>query len=95
MKINTTLVTDTVYTDSTLQDSGLYEYKVAAVDTADDIGTMSSGQTVLFQNRLRLAVSSAGFGKRRDHSSVVFDSKIWVIGGMNTSGKLGDVWYIE
>lgn len=38
------------------------------------------------------ATSNAAFSKRKDHSSVVFDNKIWVIGGFDTTNK-NDVWY--
>jgi hypothetical protein len=38
---------------------------------------------------------AAAFGKRAGHRSVVFDNKIWVIGGRdaNTQKPLNDVWY--
>ena len=40
------------------------------------------------------ATSAAGFSKRRSHASVVYDGKIWVIGGLNEYyGSLNDVWY--
>ena len=39
------------------------------------------------------ATASASFSKRRVHTSVVFDNKMWVIGGYNGSSNLNDVWY--
>jgi hypothetical protein len=44
------------------------------------------------------AVDSANFPKRRGHTSVVFNSKIWVIGGLADNGSGGfddknDVWH--
>jgi leucine-zipper-like transcriptional regulator 1 len=42
-----------------------------------------------------LATAHAGFGGRYDHRSVVFDNRIWVIGGRNTTSwdPLNDVWF--
>jgi hypothetical protein len=34
-----------------------------------------------------------GFVPRRGHTSLVFDNKIWVIGGTSYSGVINDVWY--
>lgn len=43
------------------------------------------------------ATLSAAFGNRAYHSCVVFDNKIWLIGGQRLSGStwedMGDVWY--
>ncbi len=39
------------------------------------------------------ATSSAGFSGRSGHTSLVFDSKMWVIGGHDISTFLKDVWY--
>jgi dihydrofolate reductase len=36
--------------------------------------------------------SSAKFSARHSHTSVVFDDKMWVIGGNNGSSRLNDVW---
>jgi dihydrofolate reductase len=38
------------------------------------------------------ATASAGFSTRRSHSSVVFDGKIWVIGGTDGTNIFNDVW---
>jgi hypothetical protein len=38
------------------------------------------------------ATASAGFSTRRSHSSVVFDGKIWVIGGTDGTNYFNDVW---
>ncbi len=38
------------------------------------------------------AASSAAWGRRYSHTSVVFDNKMWVIGG-TSSGSSNDVWY--
>lgn len=40
-----------------------------------------------------LATESADYGARAAHSSVVFDGKMWVIGGFDDTGKIkNDVW---
>jgi hypothetical protein len=40
-----------------------------------------------------LATGSAGFPPRRNHTSVVFDNKIWIIAGKIDSISQKDVWY--
>ena len=39
------------------------------------------------------ATDSAGWSARTNHSSVVYDNKIWVIGGYDPTGFKRDVWY--
>ena len=39
------------------------------------------------------ATESAPWTPREAHSSVVFDGKIWVIGGQDTEDRTNDVWY--
>ncbi len=39
------------------------------------------------------ATDSAGWSARSNHSSVVFDNKIWVIGGYDPTGFKRDVWF--
>ena len=39
------------------------------------------------------ATASASFSTRRGHTSVVFNNKMWVIGGYTGSSNLNDVWY--
>jgi hypothetical protein len=36
---------------------------------------------------------AAGFAARQYHSSVVYNNKIWVIGGQTSGGNVNDVWY--
>ncbi|MDD2717294.1 MAG: SUMF1/EgtB/PvdO family nonheme iron enzyme [Candidatus Wallbacteria bacterium] len=40
-----------------------------------------------------LAAANAGWGIRSSHSSVVFDNKMWVIGGYSINNICNDVWY--
>ena len=41
------------------------------------------------------ATPNANFSKRQSHSSVVFNNKIWVIGGGDNTSFYNDVWYSE
>jgi len=36
---------------------------------------------------------NAPFVARNLHSSIVFDSKLWIIGGSSDSGWRNDIWY--
>ena len=38
------------------------------------------------------ATVNADWGERRGHTSVVFDSKMWVMGGATSGGRYADVW---
>jgi hypothetical protein len=39
------------------------------------------------------ATPAAEFSPRSDHSSFVYQDKIWVVGGRDSTGYLNDVWY--
>ncbi|UII76806.1 hypothetical protein LV716_03170 [Flagellimonas sp. HMM57] len=42
------------------------------------------------------ATDAAAFGERAFHTSITFDGKLWVIGGLRSNGtRLNDVWYSE
>lgn len=41
------------------------------------------------------AVSSAPWTPRKGHAAVVFDGKIWLLGGVDSSGVTNDVWFSE
>ncbi|HET9864790.1 MAG TPA: Ig-like domain-containing protein [Steroidobacteraceae bacterium] len=41
----------------------------------------------------RLDTANAPFGGRFDHGAVVFDDRMWVIGGTTASGRANDVWW--
>ena len=93
VKINASVIENTVFADSALAEDGAYEYLVTAVDPATNEGERSSAITVGFQSRFDLVTTSAPFGMRRAHSAVVFDSAIWVIGGWSATGQYNnDVW---
>jgi hypothetical protein len=79
-----TQTTDTDFsggTFSTTSISGTGE--PAKVQLAVDLSSLGFSQ----------ATSSAQWSARYLHTSVVFDNKIWVIGGVATDGFKNDVWY--
>ncbi len=39
------------------------------------------------------ATANAGWTARRGHASVVFDNRIWLLGGADVSSRKNDVWY--
>ncbi|HDZ04114.1 hypothetical protein LCGC14_0217740 [marine sediment metagenome] len=69
-------------------------WKVVANDSE---GNETSSETFSFTTR-NLQISetpvteNATFSERTDHTSVVFDNKIWVIGGYDGFSYLNDIW---
>lgn len=76
-----------------------YNWKVIAKDGKGGVTESSQTNTFLtrYYNRGIEATSNGSFSGRVDHSSVVFDNKIWVIGGFvgNPNPYKNDVWYSE
>lgn len=69
-------------------------WKVVAIDSE---GNTTSSETFSFTTRnLHIpetpVIASAAFSERRDHTSVVFDNKMWVIGGYDGFSHLNDIW---
>jgi len=69
-------------------------WKVVATDTQ---GNTSASNTFSFTTRdLRIpatpVTANANFSGRSKHTSVVFNNKMWVIGGIGDTGRLNDVW---
>jgi len=69
-------------------------WKVIATDTQ---GNTSSSNTFSFTTRnLRIpatpVTANADFSGRPEHTSVVFNNKMWVIGGIDGGNRLNDVW---
>ncbi len=70
------------------------------VEAKDDKGGRAESATYSFSTRdirmpnepITLNVKS---GERAEASSVMFNDKLWVIGGTSLSAKLNDVWYSE
>lgn len=65
--------------------------------TAVDRGGAASKRTVTVDaydpSRWVTVTPSASFSGREGHASVVFNDRIWVIGGYNGAAALSDVWY--
>ena len=52
--------------------------------------------TVAGNNWQQITTTGTLWSAREKHASAVFDSKIWVIGGVSTGGAyLNDVWYSD
>ncbi|WP_165389039.1 kelch-like protein [Aquimarina brevivitae] len=77
-----------------------YYWRIEATDasgntTQSDIYSFTTRNLNLTDN---LVIENATFPGRRNHSSVVFDGKIWVIGGQQdlaTNSASNDVWFSE
>ncbi|MEO0684263.1 MAG: kelch repeat-containing protein, partial [Cyanobacteria bacterium J06649_11] len=72
----------------------VYYWKVIAEDEA---GNMTESEIYSFRTRglnfPPYVAINAPFSDRGDHASVVFDNKIWIIGGYKTNtGSTNDVW---
>ncbi|MBF0286862.1 MAG: Ig-like domain-containing protein [SAR324 cluster bacterium] len=68
--------------------SGDYSFVLAVSD-----GTFGTTNTVnVVVNDWQLASSPASWSSRVDHASLVFDNKLWIVGGFG-SGYLNDVYY--
>jgi len=80
----------TVTMNHSWRDSGIYYVKAQAKDKEGSVSSWSSGHQIAIEIPWRLATSSAGWSPRYGHTSVVFDNKIWVLGGYDYRN---DVWY--
>lgn len=77
-----------------------YYWRVEAIDSN---GNRTSSNTYSFTTRNlnfsdNLVVENTAFSARRQHASVVFDNKMWVIGGydsFSSEGLKNDVWYSD
>jgi len=60
----------------------------------DDDRNATFDTMLVFVGVFARIISTAAFSPRAGHSSVVFNNKMWVIGGVDSNGKyLNDVWY--
>ena len=74
--------------DTSSLSPGYYTIAIEAVDGFGNIVLKERNINLVNQN------GATKFSPRTDHSSVIFDDKIWVIGGLGTgSGFKNDVWY--
>jgi hypothetical protein len=66
------------------------------VRVTDDDGNVVLDTVVINVTIFGLATDSAGFGERWGHSSVVFNNKMWVIGGIDSASFIKwDTWYSD
>ncbi len=70
---------------------GTYNVRARAKDTKGGISDWSNPVQINISLRWRLVTFSAPWSGRWGHTSVVFDNKIWVLGGYDGSYK-NDVW---
>jgi hypothetical protein len=62
----------------------------------DDDGNVVTDPLSVTINMFKLATNSPGYGTRQGHSSVVFNNKMWLIGGCNyLEFYVPDAWYSE
>ena len=93
---------DTTYEVASLAYDKTYYWKVEGTDTKGEKST-SEIRSFTVPNASNTSVSTqwvkatenAGWSARRNHTSVVFDNKIWVVGGEDEDGLKNDVWYSE
>lgn len=60
---------------------------ITAIFPGADVWSSSDGKN------WTMIIPYAGFIPRKGHSSVVFDNKIWVLGGKEGNVMMNDVWY--
>ena len=96
----TPLVEDITATNfETTERLGLYETYYWNVVASDTEGATTTSSTNTFSTRginfeTATAINEAPqFSGRFGHTSVVFDNKIWVIGGSESGARTNDVWY--
>jgi len=71
-------------------DVGANEYWVFV---CDDRGLSNSCSLASAGKEWTESTSNAQWGARGNHTSLVFNSQMWVIGGATSSGRFNDIWY--
>jgi hypothetical protein len=84
---------DRVTISHSWQNPNTYYLKTQAKDVWGDTSSWSSGYQILIEKPWHCATTSAGWSERSGHTSVVFDNKMWVLGGTNGSNSKNDVWF--
>ncbi len=73
--------------------AGNYKLKVKNANGFSE-GLIPLNQTFFDGSTWTEATSAAAWSARQDHTSVVFDNKIWILGGLdNTVTEKNDVWH--
>jgi hypothetical protein len=90
------LATGGIYTAVSSHASVVYDNRMWVLGGIGNSGSTSEEDDVWYSTdgwNWAETTSAAAFGGRYDHSSVAYQNKIWVIGGVLTSGTLkNDVW---
>ena len=96
-KVNGSLVTSASYQDNGLSNKTTYYYKVTAVDNySNTSGYSAQASAYVYSTGFNWtqATAAAGFSERDELASLVYDNKMWVIGGeIAYVGDARDVWY--
>ncbi len=94
-KIAENLTETSFLLETTLSRNTLYSWQVIASDTED---ATTESQVHSFTTRpiiIRELVSEADFEGRTEHVVLVYDNKIWLIGGVDTFERSDEVWYSQ
>ena len=62
-------------------------------DLAGNISIFASDMVTFNTQSWIQATANAGWDARNTHTNVLFDNKMWVLGGRNAGGLKNDVWY--
>lgn len=75
----------------------LYLILITLLISCSDQGPLSSQEQPDAPGNISAVIANPNIGMqlRREHSSVVFDNKIWMIGGAHGRYEFADVWYSE
>ena len=86
-------LTQNTYTYETrLERNRVYSWQVIA---SDSNGATTSSDIFTFRSRPLLVteiVNDAEFEGREEHTSVFFDNRIWILGGVDTFERADDIW---
>jgi hypothetical protein len=85
----------TIFMNHSWKDSGFYYIKAQVKDIKENSSSWSLPFSILIKDTLGwiCATESAPWEPREGHTTVIFDNKIWVIGGYNGPIGYNDVWY--
>lgn len=92
-KIAENLTATSFKVTSKLSNNTQYFWKVIARDSFD-AETESTSSTFVTKDlvKAKLAADEPGFEERDGHTSVVFQDKMWVIGGNRLGNRYNDIW---
>ncbi len=86
---------DSVITSHSWSDTGTYNIKAQAKDKKDAFSEWSDWHQIVISSvgEWHCATDSAQWLARWDHAVVVFDNKMWLLGGFNGTHGFNDIWY--